>query len=161
MSYAYNGVMKLSQLPSQMLHYAMFRKVITFLALTALFLGMAVVPIEVHAPNATIRNFFDGIWWATTTVTTVGYGDRVPVTVPGRIIGIALQIVGGLLYGSLVGTFTVYLNRTRDEFYWQRLFARLDQQDKEIEDLRQHLTYMVKKDTPAEQHGQKHSESTK
>jgi len=152
--------MKLSQLPSQMMHYVMFRKVVTFLALTALFLGMAVVPIEVHAPGATIHNFFDGIWWATTTVTTVGYGDRVPVTVPGQIIGIALQIVGGLLYGSLVGTFTVYLNRTRDEFYWQRLFARLDQQDKVIEDLQQHLTYMVKKDA-TEQHDQKHTESTK
>lgn len=153
--------MKLSQLPSQMLHYVLFRKVIIFLSLTALFLGMVVVPLEVHAPNSTIHNFFDGIWWAMTTVTTVGYGDKVPVTVPGRIVGIALQIVGGLLYGSLVGTFTVYLNRTRDEFYWQRLFARLDQQDKVIEDLQQHLTYMVKKDTATEQHGHTHAKTTK
>ncbi len=138
--------MKLSQLPAQMFHYAMFRKVITFLALSSLFLGMLVVPIEYGAPNATIHNFFDGLWWMTTTITTVGYGDRVPVTIPGRMVGILLQLIGALLYGTIVGTFTVYLNRTRDEFYWQRLFARLDQQDKEIDDLRQHMTYMVKKD---------------
>lgn len=152
--------MKLSQLPSQMLHYAMFRKVVIFLSVLALFLGMVAVPIEVNAPDSTIHTFFDGIWWAMTTITTVGYGDKVPVTVPGRIVGIALQIVGGLLYGSVIGTFTVYLNRTRDDFYWQRLFARLDQQDKEIDDLRQHLTYMVKKETTSERHDQTHSKPT-
>lgn len=138
--------MKLSQLPAQMLHYAMFRKVAIFLALSSLFLGMIVVPIEYRAPNATIHNFFDGLWWMTTTITTVGYGDRVPVTIPGRVIGIFLQLIGGLLYGTIVGTFTVYLNRAKDEFYWQRLFVRLDQQDKEIKDLKQQIAYMVKKD---------------
>ena len=37
---------------------------------------------------------WDGIWWAVTTVTTVGYGDLYPTTVQGRIIGIALMLVG-------------------------------------------------------------------
>lgn len=37
---------------------------------------------------------WDGIWWPVTTVTTVGYGDLYPTTVQGRIIGIALMLVG-------------------------------------------------------------------
>jgi uncharacterized sodium:solute symporter family permease YidK len=83
------------------------------------------------------------MWWATTTVTTVGYGDKVPVTVIGRVVGILLQIIGGLLFGSVVGTFTVYLNRARDEYYWQRLFERIDRQSTDIEELRKQINYMV------------------
>ena len=77
-------------------------------------------------------------------MTTVGYGDRVPVTVPGRVVGILLQIIGGLLFGSVVGTFTVYLNRARDEYYWQRLFERVDRQSNDLNELRKQIDFMVK-----------------
>ncbi len=40
------------------------------------------------------ESLWDGIWWAVTTVTTVGYGDLYPTTVQGRVIGIALMFVG-------------------------------------------------------------------
>lgn len=45
-----------------------------------------------------IRSFWDGIWWAIVTIATVGYGDKFPVTYPGRLVGIILIIVG---YSSL------------------------------------------------------------
>jgi voltage-gated potassium channel len=35
-----------------------------------------------------------GIWWAITTVTTVGYGDVVPTSVAGRIVASCLMLVG-------------------------------------------------------------------
>ncbi|HCC84164.1 MAG TPA: hypothetical protein DEP87_00545 [Candidatus Pacebacteria bacterium] len=136
--------MNLSTLPKQVFHYQKFRRIVVILLSVAIFLGVIVVPFEMNAPGATIHNLFDALWWATTTVTTVGYGDRVPVTVPGRVVGILLQIIGGLLFGSVVGTFTVYLNRSRDEYYWQRLFERVDRQTTEIEELHKLVNFMVK-----------------
>lgn len=43
---------------------------------------------------STIKSFWDGIWWAVVTIATVGYGDKFPVTYPGRIVGIILITVG-------------------------------------------------------------------
>ena len=136
--------MNLNTLPKQVFHYQRFRRIVVILLSVAVFLGIMVVPFEKNAPNATIHNLFDALWWATSTITTVGYGDRVPVTVPGRIIGILLQVIGGLLFGSVVGTFTVYLNRARDEYYWQRLFERVDRQSNDINELRKQIDFMVK-----------------
>lgn len=42
---------------------------------------------------------FDGIWWAMTTISTVGYGDQFPETTPGRIVGMGLMVVGPVLIG--------------------------------------------------------------
>lgn len=44
---------------------------------------------------------WDGVWWATTTMTTVGYGDVTPHTTPSRILAIVLMLVG-LAFVSLV-----------------------------------------------------------
>ncbi len=44
--------------------------------------------------SSTIRSFWDGIWWAVVTIATVGYGDKFPVTYPGRVVGIILITVG-------------------------------------------------------------------
>ena len=52
---------------------------------------------------------WDGIWWAVTTATTVGYGDLYPTTVQGRIIGMVLMFVGigflSLLTASIASRF--------------------------------------------------------
>lgn len=48
--------------------------------------------------GSSIKSFWDGIWWSIVTVATVGYGDKYPITFPGRIVGITLIIVG---YASL------------------------------------------------------------
>jgi len=54
-------------------------------------------------------SLWDGIWWAVTTTTTVGYGDLYPTSVQGRIIGMALMFVGigflSLLTASIASRF--------------------------------------------------------
>ena len=43
------------------------------------------------------------MWWAVTTMTTVGYGDRFPVTTEGRLVGVFLMIAGIGVFGSFSG----------------------------------------------------------
>jgi voltage-gated potassium channel len=49
---------------------------------------------ERHAPGGNVRNVGDALWWSMVTVTSVGYGDRYPVTVPGRITAVFVMVVG-------------------------------------------------------------------
>ncbi len=56
---------------------------------TALAVGLgslAVLDAERDADGANLTTFGDSLWWASTTVTTVGYGDRLPVTLEGRCV---------------------------------------------------------------------------
>ena len=79
-------------------------------ALLLAFVGaLAELSAERQAPGATIVNFGDAIWWATTTMTTVGYGDTYPVTVIGRWVAVALMIGGVALLGTVTATFASWL----------------------------------------------------
>lgn len=50
-------------------------------------------------------------WWAVTTVTTVGYGDIVPVTDVGKLIGMGLMLVGVVFFGLITSTITAFITR--------------------------------------------------
>lgn len=58
---------------------------------------------ERHSANANIKTASDALWWAYVTVTTVGYGDRYPVTSGGRIVGVLLMTIGVGLFGVITG----------------------------------------------------------
>jgi voltage-gated potassium channel len=67
----------------------------TFLVQT-LFVVLCVLVLyfEHEAPGGNIRTASDVMWWGICTVTTVGYGDRFPVTDAGRICGAILMLTG-------------------------------------------------------------------
>jgi voltage-gated potassium channel len=79
-------------------------------ALMALVLGaIAVLDAEQDSPGANITTFGDALWWSATTVTTVGYGDHFPVTVTGRLIAVALMLVGIACIGAITAGVAAWL----------------------------------------------------
>lgn len=65
--------------------------------------GMLILDAESGIAGANIKTPSDALWWGYVTITTVGYGDKYPVTLPGRIIGIFLLTAGVALFSVFTG----------------------------------------------------------
>jgi voltage-gated potassium channel len=77
--------------------------------------SLAVLDAERGAKGATINTFGDAAWWAFTTVTTVGYGDRYPITGQGRLIAGGLMLAGIALLGIVTASLASWLiDKVRD-----------------------------------------------
>jgi voltage-gated potassium channel Kch len=81
---------------------------------------------EQNARAATIHNFGDALWWATVTVTTVGYGDKYPVSPGGRGVAVVLMLVGIGLIGVLTATVASYFIEEKTDQEKAELNQRLD-----------------------------------
>ncbi|KRF32293.1 hypothetical protein ASG94_17595 [Nocardioides sp. Soil805] len=78
--------------------------------LLAVALGaLATLDAEQDAAEANITTYGDALWWASTTVTTVGYGDRFPVTGEGRFVAVALMLVGIALVGTVTASIASWM----------------------------------------------------
>jgi voltage-gated potassium channel len=71
--------------------------------------SLAILDAERHHPDTNINSFGDAIWWSSTTVTTVGYGDRFPVTTEGRFVAVGLMVGGIALIGVVTASFATWL----------------------------------------------------
>ncbi len=71
--------------------------------------SLAMLDAEQDAHGANITTFGDAIWWACETVTTVGYGDRFPVTTEGRLVAVALMIVGIGFVGAVIASVAAWM----------------------------------------------------
>ncbi|WP_433888233.1 potassium channel family protein [Streptomyces sp. CA-111067] len=93
----------------------LYARVIAYAGLTAALVGfagaLAVYQQERGAPGADIRTFGDALWWACSTLTTVGYGDATPVTAAGRLIAFVVMVCGLALLGAVTGSFSSWLLR--------------------------------------------------
>ena len=77
--------------------------------------ALAVLDTERGHAHANISTFGDALWWTICTVTTVGYGDRVPVTAEGRGVAVGLMVGGIALIGVVTATVASWLiDRVRD-----------------------------------------------
>lgn len=81
-----------------------FTSVSVIAILIVIFSAIAILQVE-KDPNSNIKTAEDAIWWAYVTITTVGYGDKYPVTTEGRIIASILMTAGV----GLFGTFTAFI----------------------------------------------------
>jgi voltage-gated potassium channel len=68
---------------------------------------------ERNAHGANIHDFGQGLWWSIVTVTTVGYGDRYPITPFGQGVAVLLMLVGIGLIGTLTATVASYFVQER------------------------------------------------
>jgi voltage-gated potassium channel len=62
--------------------------------------------------NPAIHTPFDALWWGVTTMTTVGYGDVVPMTAEGRIAASVLMLLGIALFSAVTAIITSFLLST-------------------------------------------------
>ena len=74
----------------------------------AVLVSAALVTLFEGESHGTIKNYGDALWWALTTVTTVGYGDVTPVTAEGRAVAAFLMVVGIALFGVLTAGIAAY-----------------------------------------------------
>lgn len=77
--------------------------------------ALAIFEAERYAEGANITSFEDAIWWAFASVTTVGYGDRFPVTLDGRFIATMLMVVGIGLFSSLTALLAAWVMGERQK----------------------------------------------
>ncbi|MEI6807752.1 MAG: potassium channel family protein [bacterium] len=91
-------------------------------------------------PASNIKSANDALWWSVVTMATVGYGDKYPVTVGGRIVAAFLMVAGV----GLFGTFTAYV---------ASFFVKQEQKEEkkrdveilaELKEIRQHLEQIEK-----------------
>ncbi|HEX5921477.1 MAG TPA: potassium channel family protein [Nitrososphaeraceae archaeon] len=71
--------------------------------------------IESQVPNSKIKTLLDALWWCVSAVTTVGYGDIVPVSVIGRIVAIFYMFFGISMIAILLSVITTTFYKKRFE----------------------------------------------
>jgi voltage-gated potassium channel len=108
-------------LAHQGLHFVLLAVLSIVIVCSAAELGF-----EQHAHGSTIHNFGDALWWATVTVTTVGYGDKYPVSPGGRGVAVVLMLVGIGLISVLTATVASYFVEEKADQEKAELNQRLD-----------------------------------
>jgi voltage-gated potassium channel len=83
-------------------------KLFLFSILIAYISAVQITIIERPVETSNIKSFGDGLWWALTTVTTVGYGDKFPTSTEGRILAIVLMLVGISLVGVITAAIAAW-----------------------------------------------------
>lgn len=77
--------------------------------------GMGIYYFEHDAQPEKFRSMFDGLWWAVATLTTVGYGDAVPITAGGRLFTFFILIIGLGIIAVPTGLVASALAKARKE----------------------------------------------
>ena len=78
-------------------------------------MGAAVLDIERNAPGSNIHTPMDALWWGLVTITTIGYGDKFPVTTEGRLVAGVLIIFGVAMISTITASFAAWILSQNEE----------------------------------------------
>ena len=78
-----------------------------------IFSSIAILEFE-NEVNSNIKTAEDAIWWSYVTITTVGYGDKFPITTEGRIIGAILMTTGVGIFGTFTALVSSWFIQNKD-----------------------------------------------
>lgn len=93
------------------------------ITVTVIFIGAtAVLILDSQVEGARIENFSDAVWWAISTVTTVGYGDIVPHSIGGRVMGMFLMVIG-------IGVMTAFISQVSAALVESRMKKKTEKTD--------------------------------
>jgi voltage-gated potassium channel len=107
-----------------------------------------VLEFERGNPEANIDSYPDALWWAVTTITTVGYGDRFPMSPAGRGVAVVLMVAGIAMFGVITATIAAYfVEQTAEE----DVAGRLDQIAKRLDRIEARLAADQNDEAMAEQ----------
>jgi voltage-gated potassium channel len=100
--------------------------------------ALAVLEVERGKPGASIQTLGDAVWWAFTTMTTVGYGDMAPTTGLGRLLAIGLMLSGIALLGVVTANIAAwFISRFEmDDAEERRQTAAIESLTEEVRALR-------------------------
>lgn len=110
--------------------------------LLTVFASLAVLQFE-QVPDSNIKTGGDALWWAFATVTTVGYGDRYPVTLEGRLVAATLMAAGVALFGTLSGLIASWFLHGQEK----QETDQLSELSKEVAELKELLTSRLSRET--------------
>ena len=137
---AFRGVRSARFLADYLVHHranGAFFAVALLSILLVLFSSIAILQFET-TKDGNIRTPQDALWWAFATVTTVGYGDKFPVTTEGRMIAAVLMTAGVGLFGSFTGLVASWiLTPAKKDTEQESELVRLLEQ---VEAIHRHLT---------------------
>jgi voltage-gated potassium channel len=117
----------------------LFRAIRTILAIATALVLIAGVLARAIEPE-TYTSIGLALWWAVTTVTTVGYGDVVPVTTAGRLVGAALMLTGLSLIPLLVSVVVSILTAKRSREQHERDARNLEELSQRLERIDERLS---------------------
>jgi voltage-gated potassium channel len=115
------------------------RRIFPYLAAATLILALASGFVMTLVDEKDFPNYGLAVWWAIVTLATVGYGDVVPTTVAGRVVGSMVIILGVTFLAFLTATVTSYFVSSDQEQAKQRELAEREAADKELHQLLERL----------------------
>lgn len=88
---------------------------VALILLVYVFLIVILLRVEAQDPNANIKSVMDAMWYVMETLTTVGYGDTLPVTYWGRMIGFLFLFSSLVFYGFIIGRISNFMSTLKEQ----------------------------------------------